>query len=63
MRLLMQNPIPPDYEDFNVVPDLVKTIELRGNLSHTGPNELVVESNNEQDAEELLGPLRSGHSN
>ncbi|TWU20825.1 DUF1559 domain-containing protein [Bythopirellula polymerisocia] len=53
--LLMQNPIPPQFQHFNVVPDLVKTIELRMNLSHAGTNELVIESNNDQDAEELSG--------
>lgn len=53
--LLMQNPTPPKFEYLNVAPDLVKTIELRMNLSHPGTNELVIESNNEQDAQELLG--------
>ncbi len=52
--LLMQNPIPPQFQHFSMVPDLVKTIELRMNLSHAGTNELIIESNNDQGAEELL---------
>jgi Protein of unknown function (DUF1559) len=40
-------------QHFYVAPDLIKTIELRINLSHSGLNELVIESNNAEDAEKL----------
>jgi hypothetical protein len=32
--LLMQNPIPPQFHYFYTAPDLIKTIELRANISH-----------------------------
>ena len=51
--LLVQTPIPPQLHHFYVAPDLIKTIELRLNISHPGTNELVIESNNAEDAEEL----------
>jgi hypothetical protein len=34
-------------------PQLIKTVEFRINLSHTGTNELVAEANNPEDAEKL----------
>ncbi len=52
--LLMQKPLPPQLQQFNSVADLVQRIELRMNFSHPGKSELVVESNNDQDAQELL---------
>lgn len=51
--LLMQNPIPPQFHYFYTAPDLIKTIELRANISHPGVTELVVEANNADDAEKL----------
>jgi hypothetical protein len=51
--LLMQNPIPPQLHYFYTAPDLIKTIELRVNISHQGVTEFVVEANNTDDAEKL----------
>jgi hypothetical protein len=51
--LLMQTSIPPQLSYFYTAPDLIKTIELRANISHPGVTELVVEANNADDAEKL----------
>jgi hypothetical protein len=51
--VLMQNPIPPQFHYFYTAPDLIKTIELRVNISHAGVTEFVVEANNADDAEKL----------
>jgi hypothetical protein len=51
---LMQAPVPPEFAEFTQIPNLVKAIELRLNLSRPGVSELVVNANNEADAFRLM---------
>ena len=55
-QLLMQqqNEIPPEMQFVYALPDLVRFVELRANLTGRGPSELVVEANNEFDATKIL---------
>ncbi len=46
--------MPPEVEPFLEAPNLIRTIELRLNLSGQGPTELVVEANHAADAERLV---------
>ena len=46
--------VPPEAKPFLEVPSLVRTVELRLNFTGNGPTELVVEANNEADAERFL---------
>jgi hypothetical protein len=52
---LAQAPIPPQFAEFAQVPNLVKTLVLRVNLSHAAPSELVAIANSEADAASLEG--------
>jgi Protein of unknown function (DUF1559) len=57
-QLLMQAPVPPEFQHFYPAPDLIRLVELRVNLSGMGPTELVVEANNAADAEKLVTMLK-----
>jgi type II secretory pathway pseudopilin PulG len=52
---LAQAPIPPQFAEFAQIPNLVKTLALRVNLSHAAPSELVAIANSEADAAALEG--------
>jgi hypothetical protein len=52
---LSQAPIPPQFAEFAQIPNLVKTLALRVNLSHAAPSELVAIANSEADAAALEG--------
>jgi type II secretory pathway pseudopilin PulG len=52
---LAQAPIEPQFAQYVEIPNLVKTIRLRLNFSHTAPSELIVSANNPADAEKLVG--------
>lgn len=52
---LMQAPVPPEAAEFTQIPNLVKTIELRLNVSRPAMSELIITANNEADAKRLAG--------
>ena len=52
---LMQADIPQEVRPFLAAPNLIRFVELRLNFSGNGPSELVVEANDEGDAQELIG--------
>jgi hypothetical protein len=52
--MLAQSPAPPELAPFTQLPNLVKTVELRLNLSRPGISELIVTANNEADAFRLM---------
>jgi len=45
---------PPGFEELRTLPGLMKSIELRLNISRDAPTELVLTANNEADAQKLL---------
>ncbi len=53
-QLLMQQRIPDQFQFVYALPDLVRLVELRLNLTGNGPTELIVEANNEFDATKVL---------
>jgi hypothetical protein len=52
---LSQAPIPPEFASLKQLPNLVKFIELRLNITRSATSSLIVTSNNDADAEELVG--------
>jgi hypothetical protein len=52
---MAQAPIPPQFAEFAQIPNLVKTLALRVNLSHAASSELVAIANSEADAQSLEG--------
>jgi hypothetical protein len=52
---MAQAPIPPQFAEFAQIPNLVKTLALRVNLSHAAPSELVAIANSEADGAALEG--------
>ena len=57
MLMQQQQEIPPEFQFLLSIPDLVRLVELRGNLTGKGPTELLVEANNEQDAKQIVSLL------
>ena len=53
-QLLMQQQIPDEFQFVYALPDLIRLVELRMNITGNGPTELLVEANNEFDASKLL---------
>ena len=51
---LSQAPIPPELASLKQLPNLVKFIELRVNISRPAPSSLIVTANNEGDAEKVV---------
>jgi hypothetical protein len=51
---VMQAPLPPELAELRNIPNLVKTIQLRVNLTQQTTSELVVTANNEADAQQLV---------
>lgn len=51
---LMQAPLPPEAAELRNIPNLVKTISARVNLTQSTPSELIVTANNEEDAQQLV---------
>ncbi|MCC6493377.1 MAG: DUF1559 domain-containing protein [Pirellulales bacterium] len=49
-----QGQMPPQAQQFLEIPNLVRQIELRLNLSRPAPSELIVAANNEADADRLV---------
>lgn len=54
---LQQAGLPPELQSLTRVPDLVRQIELRINLSNDGKTELVATANNAQDAQAIVSIL------
>ncbi len=50
---LMQAETPVEFGYLHEIPNLIKAVEFRINISNTGTNELIVEANNGGDAEKL----------
>ena len=52
---LMHTEIPETFKPFTMAPNYIHYIELRLNLTGGGPTEIIVEANDETDANELMG--------
>lgn len=51
---LMQAQLPPELGALRQIPNLVKLIELRVNVSHSGPTELTLTANDKADADKIV---------
>lgn len=51
---IMQAPLPPEMAELRNIPNLVRTISARVNLTQPTPSELIVTANNEADAQQLV---------
>lgn len=51
---LMQAKLPPELGALRQIPNLVKLIELRVNVSHSGPTELTLTANDKADADKIV---------
>lgn len=51
---LMQAKLPPELGALRQLPNLVKLIELRVNVSHSGPTELTLTANDKADADKIV---------
>jgi hypothetical protein len=51
---LAQAPLPPELNALRELPNLVKTVEVRANLSRPAPSDLIVTANNEADARKII---------
>ena len=51
---LMQAQLPPELGALRQIPNLVKLIELRVNISHSGPTELTLTANDKADADKIV---------
>ena len=51
---LAQAPVPPEAQALQALPDLIKTVELRLNLSHSAPSEAIITADDETDAEQIV---------
>jgi hypothetical protein len=51
---LMQAQLPPELAQLREIPNLLKTVQLRFNLSRPGMTEIIASANNEQDALKLM---------
>lgn len=57
MLMMKQQEVPPELHTLFGLPDLVRIVEMRFNITGRGPTELIVEANNEQDANQILAIL------
>jgi hypothetical protein len=51
---LAQAQLPPELAPLRELPNLVKTVELRANLSRSAPSDLILTANNEADARKII---------
>jgi hypothetical protein len=51
---LMQAEIPPEYAQLREIPSLIKTVQLRVNLTRPGMTEVIASANNDADALKLV---------
>jgi hypothetical protein len=57
---IAQAKVPPELKSLIEIPALVKTVELRVNLSKPGPTEAIVAANNDKDAQRLVEIFEEG---